>query len=47
MTFGIETDTLDITGNIVERDSKTKKITTKDIETVHKKIYRQNNPRSS
>lgn len=37
MTFGIETDTLDITGNIVERDSKTKKITTKDIETVLKK----------
>ncbi len=37
MTFGIETDTLDITGNIVKRDSKTKKITTKDIETVLKK----------
>ena len=37
MTFGIETDTLDITGNIVQRDSKTKKITTKDIETVLKK----------
>lgn len=37
MTFGIETDTLDITGNIVKRDSKQKKITTKDIETVLKK----------
>lgn len=37
MIFGIETDTLDITGNIVKRDSKTKKITTKDIETVLKK----------
>lgn len=37
MTFGIETDTLDITGNIVKRDSKTKKITTKNIETVLKK----------
>ena len=37
MTFGIETDTLDITGNIVKRDSKTKKFTTKDIETVLKK----------
>lgn len=37
MTFGIETDTLDITGNIVKRDSKTKKITTKDTETVLKK----------
>ena len=37
MTFGIETDTLDITGNIVKRDFKQKKITTKDIETVLKK----------
>lgn len=37
MTFGIETDTLDITGNIVKRDFNHKKITTKDIETVLKK----------
>lgn len=37
MTFGIETDTLDITGNIVKRDFNQKKITTKDIETVLKK----------
>ena len=37
MTFGIETDTLDITGNVVKRDFNQKKITTKDIETVLKK----------
>lgn len=37
MTFGIETDTLDITGNIVKRDFNHKKITTKDIEKELKK----------